>query len=66
MGDLNGADEDMVGDISAMSLGGLGSNQEHSDQSSNHNLAYSISMAGIDFGVSTDAGNGSSTALGLK
>ena len=47
MGDLNGADEDMVGDISAMSLGGLGSNQEHSYQSSSHNLAYSTSMAGI-------------------
>jgi outer membrane protein OmpU len=65
-GDPNGADEDMVGDISAMILGGLGSNQEHSYQSSNNNLAYSISMAGINFGVSTDAGNGSSTALGLK
>ncbi len=66
MGDLNGADEDMVGDISAMSLGGLGSNQEHSYQSSSHNLAYSTSMAGISFGVSTDAGGGSSTAMGLK
>ena len=66
MGDLNGADEDMVGDISAMSLGGLGSNQEHSYQSSGHNLAYWISMAGINFGVSTDAGGGSSTAMGLN
>ena len=66
MGDLNGADEDMVGDISAMSLGGLGSNQEHSYQSSSHNLIYSTSMAGISFGVSTDAGGGSSTAMGLK
>ena len=66
MGDLNGADEDMVGDISAMSLGGLGSNQEHSYQSSSHNLAYSTSMAGISFGVSTDAGGGSSTAMGLN
>ena len=66
MGDLNGADEDMVGDISAMSFGGLGSNQEHSYQSSSHNLAYSTSMAGISFGVSTDAGGGSSTAMGLK
>jgi len=66
MGDLNDADEDMVGDISAMSLGGLGSNQEHSYQSSGHNLAYWISMAGINFGVSTDAGGGSSTAMGLN
>ena len=66
MGDLNGADEDMVGDISAMSLGGLGSNQEHSYQSSSHNWAYSTSMTGISFGVSTDAGGRSSTAMGLK
>ncbi len=66
MGDLNGADEDMVGDISAMSFAGLGSNQEISYQSSSHNLAYSISMAGIDFAVSTDAGGGSSTAMGVK
>ena len=66
MGDLNGADEDMIGDISAMSFGGLGSNQEHSYQSNDHNLAYSISMAGINFGVSTHAGGGSSTAMGLN
>ena len=34
MGDLDGADEQMVGDISAMSFAGLGSNQEVSYQSS--------------------------------
>jgi hypothetical protein len=28
MGDLDGADEQMVGDISAMSFAGLGDNQE--------------------------------------
>ena len=66
MGDLDGADEQMVGDISAMSFAGLGSNQEVSYQSSDHNLAYSISMAGIDFAVSTDVGGGSSTAMGVK
>ena len=66
MGDLDGADEQMVGDISAMSFAGLGSNQEVSYQSSDHNLAYSISMAGIDFAVSTEAGGGSSTAMGVK
>ena len=65
-GDLDGADEQMVGDISAMSFAGLGSNQEVSYQSSSHNLAYSISIAGIDFAVSTEAGGGSSTAMGVK
>ena len=66
MGDLDGADEQMVGDISAMSFAGLGSHETVSYQSSSHNLAYSISMAGIDFAVSTDVGGGSSTAMGVK
>jgi len=66
MGDLDGADAQMVGDISAMSFAGLGSHETVSYQSSSHNLAYSISMAGIDFAVSTDVGGGSSTAMGVK
>ena len=66
MGDLDGADEQMVGDISAMSFAGLGSHETVSYQSSSHNLAYEISMAGITFGVSTDVGGGSSTAMGVK
>ena len=66
MGDLDGADEQMVGDISAMSFAGLGSHETVSYQSSDHNLAYEISMAGITFGVSTDVGGGSSTAMGVK
>jgi len=66
MGDLDGADAQMVGDISAMSFAGLGSHETVSYQSSEHNLAYEISMAGIDFAVSTDVGGGSSTAMGVK
>ena len=66
MGDLDGADEQMVGNISGLSFACLGSNQEVSYQSSNHNLVYSISMARIDFVVSTNTDGGSRTAMGVK
>ena len=66
MGDLNGADEQMVGDISALSFAGLGDKQEVSYQTSGHNMANTISLAGFDFGVSGDTNVGSSTALGVK
>ena len=45
MGDLNGANEQMVGDISALSFAGLGDRQEVSYQTSGHNMAYTISRA---------------------
>ena len=66
MGDLNGADEQMVGDISALIFAGLGYNEEVSYQTSGHNMAYTISMAGFDFSVSGDTNVGSSTAMGVK
>ena len=62
----NAADDQMVGDLSAMSFAGLESHQSVSYQSSDHNLAYLISMVEIDFGVSTNVGGGSSTVMGVK
>jgi outer membrane protein OmpU len=73
MGDLNGADEQAVGDVSGVGVSGAGSNELTSYQSSSHNLAYSVSMSGITFAASTDLARGadstktgSNSALGLK
>jgi outer membrane protein OmpU len=72
-GDLNGADEQMVGDVAGVGFTGAGSNQEYAYQSSSHNLAYSISMSGVTFAASTDlvrgadsTKTGSNSAMGIK
>ena len=73
MGDLNGADEQMVGDVSGVGFSGAGSSHLTAYQSNNHNLAYSVSMSGVSFAYSTDLARGadstktgSNSALGLK
>jgi outer membrane protein OmpU len=73
MGDLNGADEQAVGDVSGVGVSGMGSYELTSYQSNAHNLAYSVSMSGITFAASTDLARGadatktgSNSALGLK
>ena len=73
MGDLNGADEQMVGDVAGVGFSGAGSHELTSYQSSSHNLAYSVSMSGISFAASTDLARGadatktgSNSAIGLK
>jgi len=73
MGDLNGADEQMVGDVAGVGFSGAGSHELTSYQSNAHNLAYSISMAGVSFAASTDLARGadstktgSNSAMGLK
>jgi len=73
MGDLNGADEQGVGDVSGVGVSGAKSHHLISYQSSSHNLAYSVSMSGITFAASTDLARGadstktgSNSALGLK
>jgi outer membrane protein OmpU len=73
MGDLNGGDEQMVGNLSGVGSSGAGSHQEFAYQSSAHNLGYSVSMAGVSFAATTDlvrgadaTKTGSNTAYGLK
>ena len=73
MGDLNGGDEQMVGNLSGVGSSGAGSHQEFGYQSSAHNLGYSVSMAGVSFAATTDlvrgadaTKTGSNTAYGLK
>jgi outer membrane protein OmpU len=73
MGDLNGADEVMVGNLSGVGSSGAGFHEEFGYQSSAHNLGYSVSMAGVSFAASTDLARGadatltgSNSAMGLK
>ena len=73
MGDLNGGDEQMVGNLSGVGSSGAGSHQEFGYQSSSHNLGYSVSMAGVSFAATTDlvrgadaTATGSNSAMGLK
>jgi outer membrane protein OmpU len=73
MGDLDGADEQTVGNLSGVGFAGAGSHESSSYQSSGHNLGYSVSMSGITFAASTDLARGadstktgSNSALGLK
>jgi len=73
MGDLNGGDEQMVGNLSGVGSSGAGSHQEFAYQSSSHNLGYSVSMAGVSFAATTDlvrgadaTKTGSNTAYGVK
>jgi outer membrane protein OmpU len=73
MGDLNGGDEQMVGNLSGVGSSGAGSHQEFGYQSAAHNIGYSVSMAGVSFAATTDlvrgadaTKTGSNTAYGLK
>jgi outer membrane protein OmpU len=69
MGDLNGADETAAGGgVSGVGLTGLGDHNDISYQSSDHNLSYSYSTAGLTFGYSQDTtvNTGSNSAMGVK
>jgi outer membrane protein OmpU len=73
MGDLNGGDEQLVGNLSGVGSSGAGSSQEFAYQSSSHNIGYSVSMAGVSFAATTDlkrgadpALTGSNSAMGIK
>jgi outer membrane protein OmpU len=73
MGDLNGGDEQMVGNLSGVGSSGAGSHQEFGYQSSSHNIGYSVSMAGVSFAATTDlvrgadaTKTGSNSAYGVK
>jgi outer membrane protein OmpU len=73
MGDLDGADEQMAGNLAGVGFTGAGSHQNFAYQSASHNLSYSISMAGVSFAASTDlvrgadsTKTGSNSAMGIK
>ena len=73
MGDIEGADEQMVGNLAGVGFSGAGSHQEFAYQSTDHNIGYSVSMAGVSFAASTDLVRGadstltgSNSAMGLK
>jgi len=69
MGDLNGADETGAGGgVSGVGLTGLGDKSDIKYQSSDHNIAYQYSTAGITFGYSqnTAVKAGSNSAMGIK
>jgi outer membrane protein OmpU len=73
MGDLDGADEQTVGNLSGVGFAGAGSTELSTYQSSSHDLGYSVSMSGVTFAASTDLARGadstktgSNSALGLK
>ena len=73
MGDLNGGDEQLVGNLSGVGSSGAGSHQEFGYQSSSHNIGYSVSMAGVSFAATTDlvrgadaTKTGSNSAMGIK
>ena len=73
MGDLNGGDEQMVGNLSGVGSSGAGSHQEFAYQSASHNIGYSVSMAGVSFAATTDlvrgadaTKTGSNSAYGVK
>jgi outer membrane protein OmpU len=73
MGDLDGADEQIVGNLAGVGLSGAGFNEEFGYQSTDHNLGYSISMGGVSFAATTDlvrgadsTKTGSNSAMGIK
>jgi outer membrane protein OmpU len=73
MGDLNGGDEQMVGNLSGVGSSGAGSHQEFAYQAAGHNIGYSVSMAGVSFAATTDlvrgadaTKTGSNSAYGIK
>jgi outer membrane protein OmpU len=73
MGDLNGGDEQLVGNLSGVGSSGAGSHQEFAYQAADHNIGYSVSMAGVSFAATTDlvrgadaTKTGSNSAYGVK
>jgi outer membrane protein OmpU len=73
MGDLEGADEQLVGNLAGVGSSGAGSHQEFAYQSTDHNIGYSVSMAGVSFAATTDlvrgaseTATGSNSSMGLK
>jgi len=73
MGDLNGGDEQLVGNLSGVGSSGAGSHQEFGYQSSSHNIGYSVTMSGVSFAATTDlvrgadaTQTGSNSAMGIK
>jgi len=73
MGDLEGADEQMVGNLAGVGSSGAGSHQEFAYQSTDHNIGYSVSMAGVSFAATTDlvrgadaTKTGSNSSMGIK
>jgi outer membrane protein OmpU len=54
MGDIDGADEQLVGNLAGVGFSGAGSHQNFAYQSTDHNIGYSVSMAGVSFAASTD------------
>jgi outer membrane protein OmpU len=73
MGDLDGADEQLVGNLAGVGFAGAGTHQEFGYQSSKHNIGYSVSMSGVSFAASTDlvrgadaTKSGSNSAMGIK
>jgi len=73
MGDLEGADEQTVGNLAGVGSSGAGSHQEFAYQSTDHNLGYSVSLSGVTFAATTDLVRGadstltgSNSAIGLK
>jgi outer membrane protein OmpU len=73
MGNLDGGDEQMVGNLSGVGSSGAGFHQEFGYQSTDHNIGYSVSMAGVSFAATTDlvrgadpTKTGSNSAMGIK
>jgi outer membrane protein OmpU len=71
MGDLDGADQALVGQVAYVGLTSLGSFNEVTFQSASHNVAYTYSANGLSLGLSTDtvanaAVGGSSYAVGAS
>lgn len=73
MGDLNGGDEQLVGNLAGVGAAGAGTHQEFAYQSSAHNIGYSVSMSGVSFAATTDlvrgadsTKTGSNSAMGVK
>ena len=63
MGDLNGGDEQLVGNLDGVGSSGAGDHQEFGYQSSAHNIGYSISLNGVSFAATTDLVRGADSAL---
>jgi len=54
MGDLNGADENAVGDVAGIGASGLGDFNEVSYNSAGHNLGYAMNVGPVSLGMSMD------------
>ena len=67
MGDLDGADEIAVGDVTGVGIAGLGDNNELAYQSSGHNLGWQVETMGITSAYSMNtASNSHDDAVGFS